>query len=130
MKIRVIIAFLVLSTLLMFMCEVVLKETISYEKALALSQKDDKVIMLKLTSTHCKYCVEMDNEVLASDEVKKVLENFRVVNVNIDREKVPLDLKVILTPTFVFVNKDEEVLSTLPGSWNQKDFIELLNNRI
>lgn len=130
MKIRVIITFLVIAVLFMLLCETVLKETVSYEKAIALSKEDDKVIMLKLSTDNCKYCDEMDKEVLASREVRQLLENFRVVSVNVDREKVPLDLKVILTPTFVFVNKDEEVLSTLPGSWTKQDFIELLNNRI
>jgi thiol:disulfide interchange protein DsbD len=130
MKLRVIITFLVMAVLFMVLCETVLKETVSYEKALELSKEDDKLIMLKLGADDCKYCVKMDEEVFASHEVKQLLENFRVVDVNVDREKVPLGLEVILTPTFVFVDKEEKILAKLPGSWTKQDFIDLLNNRI
>jgi len=102
----------------------------TYEKAVALSKESDKMIMLKLTAANCKYCVKMDNEVLANDEVKGLLENFITVSLNVDKEQLPLGLEKTITPTFVFVDKNEEILSTLPGSWNKEDFMELLNNRI
>jgi len=102
----------------------------TYEKAIVLSKESDKMIMLKLTADNCKYCVKMDNEVLANDEVKGLLENFITVSLNVDKEQLPLGLEKTITPTFVFVDKNEEILSTLPGSWNKEDFMELLNNRI
>ncbi|HHD82034.1 MAG TPA: thioredoxin family protein [Campylobacterales bacterium] len=107
------------------------EEKMTYEKAVALSKETNKMIMLKLTADNCKYCVKMDKEVLANDEVKGLLENFITVTLNVDQEEaLPLGLKRTITPTFVFVNKEEEIVSKLPGSWNQKDFVDLLNNRL
>lgn len=130
MKIRVIIGFLVFGVLSMLLCETVLRETISYEKALQLSQEDDKLILLKLESNDCKYCVQMNQEVFTNHEVQALLENFRVVQVNVDREKIPLDLELMLSPTFVFVNKEEEIVKKLPGAWTTEDFIEFLNDEL
>lgn len=107
------------------------QEKMTYEKALELAKENNKTIMLKLTTDNCKYCTKMDTEVLASDEVQDLLKHFITVTLNVENEaELPLGLKRAITPTFVFVNKDEELLSTLPGSWNKKDFIELLNNRL
>jgi thioredoxin-related protein len=106
------------------------EEKMTYEEALVLSKENNKVIMLKLTADTCKYCVKMDNEVLSNNEVEHLLENFITVTVNVDHEELPLGLERTVTPTFVFVNKNEEILSKLPGSWNKEDFMELLNNRI
>jgi len=103
----------------------------NYEHALELSQKTDKPIMLKLTASHCKYCKKMDKEVLSDKEVKHLLEqNFICVTINVDKEPLPLNLKRTITPTFVFVDKSGKITSQLPGSWDKKDFIDLLNNRI
>jgi thioredoxin-related protein len=73
----------------------------------------------------------MDNEVLADAEVKKLINaNFITLNINVDNEIIPLNFKQKVTPTFIFVDKNEKITSKLPGSWDKKDFIDLLNNRI
>ncbi len=103
----------------------------NYEQALELSQKTDKPIMLKLTASHCKYCKKMDSEVLSDKEVEHMLkQNFICVTINVDNEPLPLNLTKTITPTFIFVDKSGKITSQLPGSWNKKDFIDLLNNRI
>ena len=106
-------------------------EKMTYEQALLMSKQNNKPIMLKLTADNCKYCTKMDNEVLADNEVKLLIdENFITVNVNVDNEALPLNLKRTITPTFIFVDKNEKITSKLPGSWDKKDFVDLLNNRI
>ena len=103
----------------------------NYSQALELAKKNNKMIMLKLTADHCKYCVKMDKEVLADKEIKSVLsKNFITVNINVDKEPLPLGLKRTITPTFIFVDKEEKIVSKIPGSWNKKDFMELLLARI
>ena len=103
----------------------------TYEEAVKLSKKNNKLIMLKLTADNCKYCIKMDNEVLSDNEVKHLLDtNFITVNINVDNELLPLNLKRTSTPTFIFVDKNEKITSKLPGSWNKKDFLDLLRNRI
>jgi thioredoxin-related protein len=130
MKLFLIFSFLVGSLFVIKEQVFNVEEKMTYEKAMALSKENDKMIMLKLTADNCKYCVKMDNEVLAHDEVKALLKNFIIVTLNVDHEELPLGLERTMTPTFVFVNQEEEVLSKLPGSWSKEDFMELLNNRI
>ena len=106
-------------------------QKMTYAQALSLSKQNNKPIMLKLTADNCKYCIKMDNEVLSDNEVKSLVdENFIMLSINVSKEVVPLNLKYSVTPTFVFIDKNEKIMSKLPGSWNKKDFIDLLNNRI
>jgi thioredoxin-related protein len=106
-------------------------EKMTYAQALTIAKQTNKQIMLKLTADNCKYCIKMDNEVLADTEVKELVDaNFITVNINVDKETVPVNFKQDVTPTFVFVDKNEKIISKLPGSWNKKDFVDLLRNRI
>lgn len=106
-------------------------QKMTYEQALSISKQNNKSIMLKLTADDCKYCTKMDDEVLVDSEVKRLVdENFITVTINVNKEVLPLNLKWDVTPTFIFVDKNEKITSKLPGSWNKKDFMDLLNNRI
>lgn len=106
-------------------------EKMTYEQALSISKQNNKPIMLKLTADNCKYCIKMDKEVLSDNEVKLLIDaNFITVNINVDKEVLPLNLSRTITPTFIFVDKNEKITSKLPGSWSKQDFIDLLNNRI
>ena len=103
----------------------------NYNQAIEEAKNSNKMIMLKLTADHCKYCIKMDKEVLADKEVQSVLsQNFITVNINVDKETLPLGLKRTITPTFIFVDKEGKIVSKIPGSWNKKDFMELLLARI
>jgi thioredoxin-related protein len=98
-----------------------------YKKALSLVKESSKIMMLKLTSTDCHFCKKMDREVMENREVLAFLKkNFILVEIDVKKEKLPLGLKYKVTPTFFFVNKNEKVISKIQGSWNKKDFTELL----
>ncbi|CAA6817788.1 MAG: Unknown protein [uncultured Sulfurovum sp.] len=131
MKTILLVSFLFGSILMIKEQSLLKTETMTYEKALAISKQNNKPIMLKLTANNCKFCLKMENEVLSDIGVKSLLdENFITVSFNVDKEALPLNLEKSITPTFVFVDKNEKITSKLPGSWSKKDFIELLNNRI
>ena len=103
----------------------------TYSKAVEMSKKNNKLIMIKLTADHCKYCIKMDKEVMVDKDVQKLLsKNFITVNINVDKEKIPLGIKRTITPTFIFVDKNQKIVSKIPGSWNKKDFMDLLQARI
>jgi thioredoxin-related protein len=98
-----------------------------YEKALYLAQKKSKIIVLKLTSKDCHFCKTMDREVMRDREVLALFKKeFVLVEIDVKKEKIPLGLKQKVTPTFFFIDKNEKVISKIQGSWNKKDFIELL----
>jgi thioredoxin-related protein len=98
-----------------------------YQKGLSLAKENHKIVMLKLTSKECHFCKKMDKEVMSDKEVLSFLnKNFIPITINVKTEKLPLGLTHKVTPTFFFIDKNEKVVSKIQGSWNKKDFIELL----
>ncbi|SFV52120.1 hypothetical protein MNB_SV-14-214 [hydrothermal vent metagenome] len=98
-----------------------------YKKALSLAKESNKIIMFKLTSEDCHFCKKMDREVLENKEVESFLnKNFVLLNIDVKKEKIPLDLEYKVTPTFIFIASNEKLIYKIQGSWNKKDFIELL----
>jgi len=107
-------------------------ELVGYTKALEIAKKEDKIILLKLTREHCHFCKKMDREVFAESVVRDALnKNFKVVEIDIGKEgTLPLGLKKGMTPTFVFVNKEENIMAKIPGAWTKKDFLEILKEAV
>ena len=98
-----------------------------YQKALSLAKESSKLVMLKLTSEDCHFCKKMDREVLADKEVSSFFDKkFILVDIDVKKEKLPLGLNYKVTPTFIFIDRDEKVVYKIQGSWNKKDFMELL----
>ena len=103
-------------------------KNVSYEDALKVANEDNKTIMIKMTAQHCKYCKRMDKNVLSDEEViSTIVKDFVSVEIDVDKEKIPLDLNRTMTPTFIFVNKDEKIIKKVIGSWSKKDFLDILN---
>ena len=107
-------------------------EFIGYTKALEIVKKENKVILLKLTREHCHFCRKMDREVFEEAEVRNALnKDFKVVEIDIGEEgSLPLGLKKGMTPTFIFVNKEEKIMAKIPGAWTKKDFLEILKEAV
>ena len=102
--------------------------TSTYQKALSLIAKDDRLMMLKLTSEDCHFCKKMDSEVLVDKEVKSFLnKNFVLLNIDVKKEELPLPLDYSVTPTFFFIDKHENIIYKIQGAWHKKDFMELLS---
>lgn len=98
----------------------------TYEDALKLQEKSNKIIMIDVVRTGCHYCEDMDKKVFQNAAMSKWLdERFISVKMNLDKEKIPLGIKVNFTPTFYFVNIDSKIVKTIPGSWNIEDFQDL-----
>ncbi|QOY51781.1 thioredoxin family protein [Candidatus Sulfurimonas baltica] len=101
----------------------------TYEDALKLQEKSSKVIMVDVIRTECQYCIKMDKNVFADEEMSRWLqERFIPVKINLDTEKMPLDVEVKMTPTFYFLDKNKKIVKTIPGSWNIEDFKDLTKN--
>jgi len=101
--------------------------TSKYQKALSLVKKSDRLMMLKLTSEDCHFCKKMDKEVFADKEIDSFInKSFVLLDIDVKKEKLPLDVDYEVTPTFFFIGSDEKVIYKIQGSWNKKDFIELL----
>ena len=98
----------------------------SYENALKLQKKSNKIIMIDIVRTGCHYCEDMENKVFQNAAMAEWLDaRFIAVKMNLDKEKLPLGMKVDFTPTFYFVNADKKIVKKIPGSWNIEDFKDL-----
>jgi len=101
----------------------------SFDNAMKRAMKEDKIVIIKVTSKHCHYCKKMDREVLMEDEVVQALQkDFIAVSVDTSKDTLPLGLKASMTPTFffVFADKDKTRTKRIPGAWNKEDFLEIL----
>ena len=98
-----------------------------FEQALKEAKKEHKVIMLEAMSKECHFCRKMDREVLIEKEVAEAIEkDFIPVKIDIYKHKLPLGLKVDLTPSFIFIDSDKNLLLNVPGAWSKNDFLKLL----
>jgi len=98
-----------------------------FDEALKQAKKEHKIIMIKAMTEDCHYCRKMEREVMIEKEVTDALnKDFITVMVDVSKMKLPLGLKSALTPTFIFIDKDEKVLMNIPGAWNKNDFLLLL----
>ena len=98
----------------------------SYEEALKMQKKSGKIIMIDVVRSDCHYCHKMDAEVFNDEQMSKWIEKrFIPVKLDLDFDEIPLGIKVHFTPTFFFVNKEQKIIKTVPGSWSIQDFKDL-----
>jgi len=99
------------------------------------AKKEDKIIIIKATAPHCRYCMKMDKEVLVDKNIVNLLnKEFIVVSVDLSKDVLPLDLRVSMTPTFFFIfpqkDKDKVKIKRIPGAWSKEDFLDILKESI
>jgi thioredoxin-related protein len=95
----------------------------SYEEAKALQKQNNKLIMLDVVRTNCRYCEDMERDVFNDGAMGAwIEERFIPVKLNLDRDTLPLGLKVSFTPSFFFIDKQNVIKKKIPGAWNIEDF--------
>jgi len=98
-----------------------------YLDALKKAKNEDKIVMIAIRATHCKYCDLMEKETLTDSSVQEALEkNFISIYYNQDLETLPIGLQKGITPNFIFVNSNEDILNIYPGMRNPEEFKEVL----
>jgi thioredoxin-related protein len=94
------------------------------------ASKIDKMIIIEATSKSCHYCIKMSREVLSLKSVQDTIsKDYIFVEVDIDDMELPFGLNKNykgVTPTFFFLDKSGVLLNKYPGSWNKRDFLNLL----
>ncbi len=107
---------------------------VSFENAVKKAKREDKIILVKATAPHCRYCVKMDKICHDKDIVKLLNESFVIVPVDLGEETLPLGLHVSMTPTFFFIfvdkNSDKVKIKRIPGAWSKEDFMDILKESI
>ena len=111
------------------------KYTIEYKNfttAIENARNKNKIVLIKVRSTRCKYCDQLDKIIINNMKVKKILNKYyEVVKINIDYENLPLNLKVRSTPTLIFIEpKNKKILMQLPGIRVLGELLEILNEAV
>ncbi len=109
----------------------VLSRDYDEKKILKDAKESKKAVIIEATSPTCYYCKKMKREVIDSKDIKDILsKNYILVEVNVDRSKLPFNLKKEykhITPSFFFLSSSGEFIASYPGSWNKSDFKMILN---
>lgn len=114
---------------------------LTYEEALQVASEEESDIMLFMEADWCSICKRMKREVFSQRQVQRAVEaGFAPVLINIDSKEelrfkgeptTKMDFSksigVQATPTFIFLNHEEEVIGSIPGFLNSSDFIGLLD---
>jgi len=102
---------------------------LSYAEALDMQQKNSKIIMIDVVRTHCKYCIKMDKDVFEDEKFSHwIEERFLPVKINLDKQQLPFEIEVKMTPSFYFFDSGKNLIKMIPGSWNISDFKDLTKN--
>ena len=98
-----------------------------FADALKRAKDEDKIIMIEAMSKECHFCRKMEYEVMVEPDVVKMIEkDFIPVAIDISVHQLPFGLKIDVTPSFIFVDENKNILLNVPGAWNKKDFMSLL----
>jgi len=101
-------------------------EWLSYKEGLKLQEKNGKIVMIDIVRSECHFCNEMEAEVFDNKGMVKWLsKRFIAVKINLDKDTLPLGIKIHFTPSFFFINKEQKIVKKVPGAWGIQDFKDL-----
>jgi len=98
----------------------------SFEEGLLKAKKSHKLVMLDVVRDNCHFCSDMDENVFKDEAMSAWIDScFVPVKLNLSHDSLPEGMKVQVTPTFIFLTSDKELVKTIQGSWNKQEFKEL-----
>lgn len=124
------IGFLVLMAISMFAAEI--NWNTSYDQALAKAKKENKPLMVLITSEQCRWCRKLENTTLQDDAiVARINAKFQAVNVTKDKSIYPRNLSAKMVPMSYFLDpKTLKVLYSIPGYWGAEDYDSVLDDAL
>ena len=86
-------------------------------------------MLFYVTSTHCPYCVLMEQKTLSDPRIKSVLQkSFEPARVYADRQpQVVNNLRVHAYPTTVIVDANNRIVESIQGYVEPREFERRLN---
>jgi thioredoxin-related protein len=104
----------------------------SFSQAVNIAKTKNKIVLIKVRSTVCKYCDQLDRVMRRNSTVKKLLNKyFELVKINTDYEDIPMSLTVRSTPTLIFIQPDnKKLLMKLAGIRALGELLEILNEAV
>lgn len=104
--------------------------TNSFAQALAKAQKEDKNIMVLITTKSCRWCRKLESETL-TDEVVISRLNKDYVSVHLTRgvDEYPQYLEAPGVPATYFLDRTgQPLIKRVMGYWNVEDYLSYLDD--
>ena len=104
------------------------KIILTYQDALESSRNNNKYILLLVYSKWCGYCAKFKKEVLSEEEVKNKMKEYVVCSLDYkSNQEVIKKYKIKKLPTYILIDKDENVIKEGYGYQNRRVFLNWLN---
>lgn len=102
----------------------------TFAKAQELAKKDNKRILLFLTSPTCYYCKQMKKRTLSiSKVIKRINKDYIFVEQDEYRGKYPDAIEVAGVPAMAFLhNSGELIMRPVQGFWSSTDFLSFMDD--
>jgi len=99
-----------------------------WDAAQRLAARDNRSVLAYFFSPLCGWCQRMDQDILASPEVRRRLAAFVLIKVNIlEDEKTPARFRVRATPTLVFLSPEGRESFRLDGFAEKAALLQVLD---
>jgi thioredoxin-related protein len=100
----------------------------SWSEAVALAQKENKLVMAEFSTTWCGWCKKMAKDVFTQKEVGDIF-NAKTINISLDGEKgegpdIVSKYGITAYPTLLFVNSKGELIYKIVGYRTSTDLID------
>ena len=101
----------------------------SFEAAKAKAQKEDKLIYVVITSETCRWCRKLESETLDEQKIINNLNSkYSAVALTRDKDSYPPCLKAPMVPMSYFLTPEGTVLYSVPGYWNEEDYLSMMGD--
>ncbi|MCX6073490.1 MAG: DUF255 domain-containing protein [Campylobacterales bacterium] len=103
-----------------------------YDQALAKAKKENKPLMVLITSEECRWCRKLEATTLQNDEiVSRINTSFEAVNVTKEKSIYPKTLTAKMVPMSYFIDpRNGKVLYSIPGYWEAEDYSSVLDDAL
>lgn len=103
----------------------------SFADAQAQAKKENKPLMVLITSEQCRWCRKFEMTTLQNDEiVGRINSRFASVHVIRDKSIYPNTLTAKMVPMSYFLDGEGKIIYKIPGYWGVEDYNSVLDDAL
>ena len=119
---------LFLTSLSLYAADIVWEK--SFSKALVKAQKENKNIMVLITTETCRWCRKLESQTLTDEAIiSRLNADYVSVHLTRDVDEYPRYLDAPGVPTTYFLDRaGKPIIKRVMGYWNVEDYLSYLND--
>lgn len=103
----------------------------SFADAQAQAKKENKPLMVLITSEQCRWCRKFEMTTLQNDEIiGRINSRFTAVHVIRDKSVYPSALTAKMVPMSYFLDGEGKIIYKIPGYWGVEDYNSVLDDAL